>query len=334
MLQYGHINFDLIHINALRSQGFDVKVVVFACIAQKISLPKDILLFTIPDWLDCNTSNGIINRIMYILSLLYIRMHVCAKDYDRVVVSNIDEISLFIVPPSDRMLLFTHSPHDIFRSRVKSYFTRRLARNNTFLVFNDNMKVPFHNAGIDNVKVISHGCMPPYKYDKATSIENYIKDGQRLLFHPSHRPNQRFVAEILSDNCLQKVLEDADAVLIIRDKSGLFNSKGRIRIISDYLFNETYQNIFLRAEVIILAYPDDFLYKVSGVSYECLANKKRMLILDNPSFFYCREFFDYDPMFSTVGGFIEKLKELLDHQEYRCIAGVDALIPNYPAIFE
>lgn len=329
MLQYGHINFDLIHINALLSQGYDVKVIAHARVAQRMNLPEGVLLLALPDWLDLDTGNGILNRVMYLVTLLFIRMHVKVKAYDQVIISNVDEVSLALLSPCRDMLVYCHNPYSCLQSRVKAYFLKQLAQHNRLMVFNESMKTPFLQVGITQVGIISHGCMPSFRYHETTSIDRYVKEGQRVVFHPSHRPNQRFLCELLADERLQKQLEESNTVFLMRDRSGRYQSKGRIRILADYLTAEEYQNLFLKADVILLAYPDDFRYKVSGVSYECFANQKNLLILESPSFSYCKDFYNYDPIFKTTHELSEKLNMLYQHPEYRCTAKAGDLAPDF-----
>lgn len=332
MLQYGHINFDLIHINALKNQGHDVKVIAHETVAQRMSLSKETFLFTIPDMFDLNTQSGILNRIMYVLTLIFIRIRICAKNYDHIIISNVEEVSLCVMPPAENMIIFAHALNASLKSKAKLLFIRTLARKNKFVVFNEHMKIPFTEAGITNVGVISHGCMPPFSYDISTPVPFGIEQGQKIIFHPSDRPNPRFVNELLNEDSIHKLLDETDSIMIIRDRSGSNKSKGRIKIISDYLPKEVYQNVFLKADIILLAYPEDFLYKVSGVSYESLANRKRMLILNNPSFFYCKDYFNYDPLFNSVAELKNKIAMLFTNLECSCTADSSVISPDYSSI--
>lgn len=334
MLQYGHINFDLIQINALRQQGYDVRIVAHAKVAERMKLQGDMYALILPDWLGLDSQNGIVNRLMYILTLLYIRFRISKKEYDHIFVSNIDEVSLGLVPIGQNMRIFAHALNDSLKNKVKSFFVKRIAQKNMFVVFNEHMKIPFLEAGITNLGVTSHGCMPPFKYDDSVSVLEGIGDNQKIIFHPSHRPNLKFVEELLGDDDVQARLEALDAIILLRDRSGKHKSKGRIKILADYLQAEVYQDLFLKADIILMAYPDDFLYKVSGVSYECFANKKKMLVLNNPSFFYCKDFFNYDPLFCSVSDLKDKITMLLAHPEYANVADPISLAPDYSSIIQ
>lgn len=331
MRQMGHVNFDLIHINALLRKGYDVKVVAHACMTERMSLPGAVVQI-LPKWLDVDSQNGILNRIMYLFTLLYIRLRVRVGEYDHVIVSNLEEISLCMIPLCQDKLIFSHGPNDSFQSKFKTFFMRRIGRKNTFVVFNKHMMKPFLDAGINNVDVISHGCMPAYSYHDKTSIAEYVSDAKRVVFHPSNCPNQRFLQQLLTDTEIQQILEEQDAVILMRDKSGRNNSKGRVKIISEYLSDEMYQNLLLRSDIVLLAYPDDFLYRVSGVSYECLANRKKMLILDNPSFYYCRDFYTYDPMFCDISELSAKIRTLLSQADDTNAMKVESVSPDYSSL--
>lgn len=332
MLQYGHINFDLIHINALKKSGYDVKVIVHANIADLMHLTDRELLLTIPKWLEVDSNNGSVNRIMYLLILLYIRLKVDFSLYDKVIVSNIEELSLGLLCPTSGMAIICHGMADSFKSRMKRHFIKKLSHNNEFIVFNENMAIPFHEAGIGNVKIISHGCLPPFRASVSDVMPAFVPACKHLIFHPSNRPNHQFVKELIDDESVQTFLAQKDAYILIRDRSRRFQSKGRIIIISDYLSSSEYQTTLQQSDIILLAYPDNFLYKVSGVSYECFSNKKRLLILSNPSFNYCRRFFNYDPFFFDINDMKEKVNTLFSNPDLACTVSRDVLEPDYSCI--
>ena len=90
--QYGHINFDKIHINALVSQGYDVKIIMHKDIANKLPYSKEIYALVLPTWMGYSSKNGIINRLVYIATLLIIKFKISFKSYNYCIISNLDEI--------------------------------------------------------------------------------------------------------------------------------------------------------------------------------------------------------------------------------------------------
>ena len=102
-----------------------------------------------------------------------------------------------------------------------------------------------------------------------------------------------------------------------------------------YLKENDYQGLFKRANIILLAYPNSFKYQVSGVSYECVANNKKMLVLKNPSLSYCIYFYNYDIFFENANDVIRHIIKMKNHsKDYKCTASPKDLSPNYSIILD
>ena len=141
--QYGHINFDKIHINALVSQGYDVKIIMHKDIANKLPYSKEIYALVLPTWMGYSSKNGIINRLVYIATLLFIKFKISFKSYNYCIISNLDEISMALCPLTKDMFLICHGNSKNFTNAIKKIFLHKLALSCTFIVFNNQMAKPF-----------------------------------------------------------------------------------------------------------------------------------------------------------------------------------------------
>lgn len=328
MLQYGHINFDRIQISALKSSGYDVRLIMHYNIAKQLMFPLSDYELIIPKYLGINSDNPILNRLLYILILLYIKVKVRINSFDKTIVSNLDEITLGIVPLSKKMYIFSHSNSNDFNFKIKKIFLKRLSKNNNIIVFNELMKEPYISNGIQKIFVISHGCLPPFKFlEYHLPID--ISKFNFIVFHPSTKIDETFKHELRTNVTLHHFLTKNNFALIVRDQDLVVNKCNNIIIIRDYLATEQYQALFVASDVILLVYPDTFKYKVSGISYEAFANNKKLLIYKNPALDYCIDYYNYDPMFLTIEQLCTKIEYLYQNHSAKCMVKGNTLSPNY-----
>lgn len=326
--QKGHVNFDNIHIDALMSQGADVRLVLHKKIAEQLHYPAQQYAVIIPSWLDADYSNGIINRILFILTLIYLKTKLSFQKYDKVIVSSMEEISLGLIPLCRNKQIVCHDNARYWGTGIKGFFIKRIAKHNTFIVFNAHMAEPFRINGIRHY-IISHGCVQPYSLDQSVTLPVNTESYDTVIFHPSKRPSKQFIKALKESISFQKYLKTNRILLILQELSPQNDISDHIIFIKEYLKFSQYKALFMRSDIILLAYPDDFTCRVSGVSFECMANKKRLLIMKNPSLDYCRKFYNYDPMFSNLEQLQERITYLKEHTDAECIAKSSELMPDY-----
>lgn len=326
MYQKGHINFDKIHIKALENAGFDVWLIVPSRIKKFFSPSSYKCLFTIPKWLCPKNASPLLNRIVYILTLLYIKFKINRSQYNHIFISNFDEITLGLVPIGKQMYLYCHNTANNFGSKLKAFFIRRLAKDNHFVVFNNEMAKGFYKEGIEDVQVVSHGCVPPFPNGEPLKLKVDV-DYRRIIFMPSERTSSVFLQDFLMNEEFIHFFEQNKILIVVRNYHQNLISDF-IHPINHYLSTSEYRSMFLQSDFILIAYPDDFGYRVSGISFECVANKKNLLYLANDSLKYCKSFFNYNPEFKNITELISKL-ETFDYKNNKCIVDEDALIPDY-----
>lgn len=331
--QVGHVNFDHIHIDALKSTHRNVRLVLHKELADQLPYSKDEYAAILPSWLYQRDNRPFFNRLLFILTLLFIRWKIRPQKYRCVIVSSCEEITLGLFPLCRNMHIICHGNAQSFGfSKLKTFFLRRLARHNRFIVFNSEMAQPFLENGIKNVDIISHGCIPPFQVSNATTTLPDLSAYQHIVFHPSASPDREFMQQLLKDADLQDFLKRENILLILRNHPEGKTEIGNIRFINHYLTQAQYQQLFLQADTILLAYPPQFRFQVSGVSFECVSNHKKVLIFHNPSLNYCRQFYNYDPIFHNIGQMCQLLKQLSEDSSLQCVATAEKLRPDYTQI--
>lgn len=333
--QRGHINFNRIHIDAIKSAGYEVKLILHSDIADQLNYQNEDYVLKLPRCLNQRQDSPILNRVIYLIILLWIKIKVINfSKYSYVVVSSCDEPTLGVLPLCRNMYIMCHNTASV-HSKVKRLFLKRLAKHNTFLVFDEYMKKPFVENGIKSVKIIFHGCVPPYKLSNEKNVPYMIKGFSKLIFHPSSRVDSSFVDNLISDVNLCEYLKKNGILLLIHGEKEKRNLSNNICFISGFLPFDVYQAIFMKADIILLAYPSTFQNQVSGVSFECIANQKNILVRDHPALTYCMEFYNYNPLFKNNEELLYKIKNLTsDPTTYCCVVSAKTLKPNYKKIFD
>ena len=330
MAQRGHVNFDTIQVDALLAAGHDVRIVAHKAIAAQMPYQAERYAKVLPGFMGAECKNALLNRLLYLAALLYIRIAVRPSRFGRVVVSNADEITLALAPLCRGMAVFCHNMANGLANPVKRFFIRKLAKHNRFLVFNAHMAEPFRAMGMHNVAVVSHGCMAPWRNVGEQGVVD-TSPFRFVVFHPSPSPDTAFVEAVVADRALARFLEDESVLLVLRNAK-LPGGCRNIVSIDRYLPQVEYRALFCSADAILVAYPQSFGYRVSGVSYECAANGKRALIKANPSFGYCTDFFNYDPFFEDTAGLCRKIAYLKTNKEAACTATPETLRPDHRAV--
>lgn len=336
-LMTGHINFDRMQIEALRRAGHHVDLALPEQVAKEQPFASSEYACIIPKHLTHKGPNPWMNRWRFLRALCYIRKHAHPETYDAVIVEACDEITLSLMPLSKEMYIFCHAnAHYIdetnFGARLKTFCLRRLGRKNHFLVFNDTMKEPLMKLHPLSVEVVRHGCVAPYIQSLDVLLPIDLTSYKTIVFHPSSVPNRKRVMQLIEDEKVVEYLKSQHILLLLRNIPIKREISSNIQSINEYLPSEVYKQLFLQSDIMLLAYPDYFKYRVSGVSFECVANRKRMLYSQLPSLDYCREYYNYSPSFQTNADFIERLDYLLSHDDARCIASVKELQPKYEHI--
>ena len=165
---FGHVNFDKIQINALRRTGAEVKLVMHEAFAVRLGFPAQDYELVIPARLNPPAgASPLLNRIYFLRTLLYIRRHVDFRAWDAVVFSTFDEVTMSLVPLCRRKLLFCHGNVTTLGITAKRILMKLIGRHNYFLVFNDYMRRKCLATGLSRTMVVSHGCVKPYRMDRA-----------------------------------------------------------------------------------------------------------------------------------------------------------------------
>lgn len=307
----GHVNFNRLHIEALRRQNCEVQIICHRPMAEQLGYPKENFALILPCWLIHKDGFPIYNRLLFLLTLLYIKLRVPMRSFHKVILADFDEISLTMCPLCKGMYIICHGNGASFASRLKALCLKRLAKSNHFIVFHEGQAAPFREHDIQNVKIVSHGCVEPYVAPQKTADALPLDDYRFIVFHPSNNPDEDFIRQLTCDAQLNEYLERENILLILRKQPSDYKPTRHIKFIDGFLSQDIYRHYFLRANAIFMAYPPSFRFQVSGVSFECIANHKPLIVLHRTELEYCRQYYNYNPMVHNTKDFLELLQRLI-----------------------
>lgn len=345
----GHVNFNRIHIDALRRAGHDVKLVMHREIAQQLPYEDSDYALQLPRLLRFRQGRPLVNRIVFLVTLLYIKLRVRVKKYDKVILGCIDEISYNILPLRRDVYIHAHGNGRFLpladgtpaASPTKFNAMKRLAPHAHFIVYNDYMARPFRDAGFTHVDIVSHGCVPPFEPAPdgvLAQLPFALKPEMKVVFHPSGKCNEDFIRRAVSDEALHEYLASNDVHIILRNRPSWLaeeNVPAGIHFINGFLSTELYQALFFRADLILMCYPPSFHHQVSGVSFECVANAKLTIALYTPALEYIRSYYNYEPLFADVPALVDTLSRIFDPAtDARIIVTPESLQPDYSSVLQ
>jgi hypothetical protein len=293
----------------------------------------------IPDFLYLNTRFSLLKRILYVFQLIYLRLFVDFKSYDVVIFSSYDEIALSIVPFNRKLFLINHDNARGLDNNFKAWCLKKISNKHNHIVFNEYMSNKFKEHGIDNVYTVSHGCTTPIdfsvlenSYELNNLSNKLLSDKYRyIIFSPSSAVDNTFFKEVLEYPEFLNFLSTEKILFVFRNNSFQIDNENLL-VLNEHLSKNQYELLFLKSEIILINYPKLFKYRVSGVFFECCANYKKVLIRKNQAFENYYSFFNYDPSYVSPSELIEKIKLILNKDDFKFIVDRKSLTPNFTDI--
>lgn len=333
---HAHANFNKMQLRALMNNS-EVFCVFKQGYGSCLDLSPSNVVLEIPLPFYNFRANGLITRIYYWRILKYIKRYVDFSLYDKVIYSYYEEISFFFAGMPKGAFLFNHVNLAGLSSSIKKWFYKRVSESNTQLVFNERMKSFLNGIGIPSVIKVAHG-IPP-KFDKLENTFNNelnrdISSYDKVLFMPSATSaNQTFLKDLLSSEKFNEYLKTKNYLMIVKGDYPC-NDESNILLLKHFLSDECYKYLLLNSDIIILAYHEGFINRVSGVLFECIGNEKNVVMSKVDGLLAYKDIFYADPYFSDFESLIEKIDYYENHGTiYRTDIDRKTLEPKYETIF-
>jgi len=311
---FGHVNLNKNYLQQFRNCGFKISVISQLSYLKSLELLEGEKLLALPDSYFTYTG-AIINRILEIKKLRFIKKNVVFDKYDVVFFSYFDEIALYFVQMQGNLIFMCHNNVSGLKNMFKLFFLKNISKRGDILVFNELIKNQFIKYGISNIIVEPLGLSPPYKTSQSNRIllenldfrlvDEYFSLG---IFIPEFsKYGDNFLLNSLLNDSFLKYLSQKKILLVIKAESPSFHHPN-ICWLPKFLNDEIYRAVFIETDILLLSYPSSFEFKVSAVLFECFSNNKPCLLSDIPSFQVYRENLNFNLYYNSI----EELIELLD----------------------
>lgn len=307
-----HKNFNNIYLKNIKNLGIDIFTIFREGYSECIDVYGINNLFKVPNKL--YKGNGSFSkRLSYIKILFYIKQRINVFDYDYIIMSSYEEISLFFSFYYQNIILINHNNLANLGNRLKRIIFKFISYRKTHVVFEGYFKDYCLQIGVSNVKVVSHGLPEPISKSTINHdvLKGYLGPEQynyRVIFSPSSSSVDRdFIDNMLLDDKFTDFLEKNQWVFIVKGSGYKVCSKNVI-IINNYLSEIEYNSLLIRSDIVLLSYPVSHKYRVSAVFFECVANNKLMIMSDIELFKSYENYIKKPMFFTNVSMIIEHMK--------------------------
>lgn len=337
----GHIAFNSIYINTFSNiENVSVDFSFKQNYASNFLLPEDSLLFEIPlDFYSQISNRFISRRIIFIRVLNYLKKNILFDNYDFVILSNYEEISLFFSFIKTKLYLINHHNLQGLDNKVKLFFFRLISKKNVQVVFTNSMKEYLNQKSIKAVKVVSHGLLKPFKKTKKKINDILGLNFENYIFIPSVAScNDKFISNLIKDEFFLTKLIETNTVLIIKNKPAVVEKfkHNNIYYLNTYLSRDDYETLFIESRFIFLPYSNEFKNRVSGVLFEAIANNKLLILPRINSFLEFKVFMKFNPYYSNIEDVINIINTDLVKEKYEIrrdnYTNINDLLPKLETI--
>lgn len=250
------------------------------------------------------------NKIKWVLKNINI------DSYDLIFISSYEIISFALAWPKrmkSRVTALNHNNLDELKDLLKRFFFTRIPKYVEYIVFEEYMK----GYLLEDVKtpnkvwVIHHpidlGKVQDYRRLLYSKISNSDIINSKLIFAPSGSNDEDFILQLVNFQKEGKFLDSTAFKLIIKSKE-LEYQDDHLIVTKRYFDYEEYISYFGNSALILLPYPKDFSYRISGVLFDALAFKKQIIASCTPIFRY---FIDRYPFVGKIFNNIQEFLEII-----------------------
>ncbi len=261
-----------------------------------------------------NSSTKYMTRKMSVSRIKWLLQRVDINSYDLIFIAGYETLSFAYAWPAKanvRVAILNHNNLDELTNWVKRFFFKRIPKYIEHVVFEDYMKeYLLKKIGISNkVWVINH----PVAFDKVTDytkmfgLSKPAKKELRLIFAPSNSNDEKFVTNLIDWQKKEKFLDNTFFSLVVKSKAQEYRDD-RLLVVSSQFSYEDYLRYMAEASYVLLPYSKRFSYRVSGVFFDAMAFRKKV-IASSTKFF--RNFAKRYPCVSFIFENFAEFKQLV-----------------------
>lgn len=304
---FGHTNLNLVYLREFEKAGYEVFVIVRDSYINELNINAEQVLISIPEHFYDLEAGTFKYRFLQWKILRYIKKRISFNKFDLVFFSFFEEISYSLAGIKGKFVFMNHYNVEGLNNCIKRFFIKYVSKLGTILVFHQSIKDQYYNYRISNVVVRPLGLSKPYLINKNISIDpksdiqnklNSEEYNLKLFIPTASKYGDDFINGLLNNNKFCNFLSE-NKIFIISKGLNLVVEKENIYSLNRTLTSEEYKTLFTSVDFIFLHYPITFQFKVSALLFECFSNNKPCIVNDIPSFTNFRNYFAYNPYYST-----------------------------------
>jgi hypothetical protein len=309
---YGHISLNIILLRILEKFA-SVDVAWKQSYAENDSLSKIVRTFYLIPLDYYQFGSKIDYRIKNIKIIKWILKNIDINKYDLIFISSYETISFSLAWPKKlhpRVVILNHNNLDELVDKRKFFFFKHIPKYVEHIVFEEYMKeYLLKEVKISNkVWVVNH----PIDLSKVDNYKKIVDKSKickedKIIFAPSGSNDENFIAQLVNLQKGKNLLSQFPFKLIVKSKEVQYQDNHLV-VTKKYFDYEEYISYFGNSLLILLPYPKDFHYRISGALFDCFAFKKRFISSSVPIFkYYINKYPEIGETFDSINEFQEIL---------------------------
>lgn len=228
------------------------------------------------------------NKIKWIIK------NINVDSYDLIFISSYETISFALAWPKktkSRVIILNHNNLDELKVLLKKFFFKRIPDYVEHIVFEEYMKKYI----VEEIKVPNRIWVIHYPIDfcKVHDYQQLLieelpknsKNNEKIIFAPSGSNDENFILKLINTQKKEKFLNNTVFNLLIKSRQSEYRDDHLI-VTKKYFAYKEYLMYLGNASLLLLPYPKDFRYRVSGVLFDAFAFKKSVIASSIPLFQY------------------------------------------------
>lgn len=311
----GHDGWFKLQINSLQSLGHEVRCIYKEGYGESVGLSKNNIQFLIPSDL-YTTNRGLKYRWDCMKILLYIKKRVDESEWDAIILSSYEIISLSVLPIFKKALIVNHNNvPDALGSKLKMALFKRLPKQYVHIAFNDIIKNKVEELVKNPVAVVPLGLLDiSYTENSHVLTSNSLK-AHKYLLCPT-RSISDFNIDIMETICNSKELNEFisqnEMKMLLRQKVAIQDQfKNNYVNLDGFISNDEYYTLLSNCYAMIFCLnPKSFSYRISNTLFESMKLGFPIFIYKNDTLGYYEKYHEGRLIFETPSELVNLLKSM------------------------
>ncbi len=309
----GHKRFNKIHFDAINRCGDELAFV--GRYGQFENIPEANVVLTIPEWFyKSRFFPSVSYRLQMILCLWWIRFKVAPSQYDLILFPTYEVLTYLFSPFKGRQVAINHQNVGLLSNFVKRWATKILP--------SSIIHIALDKMTSNKLKEILPKCQVfyvPHGFEEPSSNIKRPKwvTADSFFFCPVNRNfDLNVLKSVITNSELKVFLKDYNVDFVLRDIDGL-NYPERFVKLSANTPQQEYDYLIQNAKAVILPYDKYFVYRTSGIFFECIATDTPVIVPRMDSFIQYEDFNVW--FYSNIEELIDNIKDCYFTKERKVV---------------